>query len=272
MEMRMNPVHLPEALSFNYDELKAMIAEKVAVYEMAVYSPEQMAAAKADRAALNHLKTALNNERLRQEREYMRPFREFKAQVDELIKIIDAPVAAIDKQVKAFEERKREEKRQQIEELFAAAAFPVAVRLDQIFEQKWLNASVSMKAIQETIAARIEQVQNDLAVVRALPEYAFEAEAKYLSCLDLAAAVSEAHRRSDEAKRKAEWQAMKERVAAEAEARRQAAPAPATPAEPAAKPSAPSREWLRFRAYMTVDDARALRDFFLTRGIEFDTI
>lgn len=266
MELKMNPVTLPKPLTFNYDELKAALEEKVAMYEQAIYAPEQMAAAKADRAALNRLKKALNDERLSQERAYMAPFNQFKAQVGELIRIIDAPVAAIDKQVKAFEERKREEKRAQIEAYFTESAFPEGVTLDRVLDPRWLNASVTMKTIQDEIDARRKQIDTDLAVIRALPEYAFEAEETYLASLDLAKAVSEAHRRADEAKRRAEW---------EAELRRKTEQEPAGKAEvpaPEAMPEEPKRVWLSFRAHLTIDDARALKEFFLSRHVAYEQI
>lgn len=270
MELKMNPVTLPKPLTFNYDELKAALEEKVTAYEQAIYAPEQMAAAKADRAALNRLKKALNDERLSQERAYMAPFNQFKAQVNELIRIIDAPVAAIDKQVKAFEERKKAEKREQIEAYFNGCAFPEGVTLDRVLDPRWLNASAAMKAIQGEIDARRKQIDADLTVIRALPEYAFEAEETYLSSLDLAKAVSEAHRRADEAKRRAEWEAEVQRRRAEQEAARKAREAEA-PA-PEAKPEEPKRVWLSFRAHLTTDDARALKEFFLSRHVAYERI
>lgn len=281
MELKMNPVTLPKPLTFNYDELKAALEEKVTAYEQAIYAPEQMAAAKADRAALNRLKKALNDERLNQERACMAPFNQFKAQVNELIRIIDAPVAAIDKQVKAFEERKREEKQQQIEAYWAyvlqAEKVPAGICFRQIMDEKWLNASVSMATIKNSIDEKLDKASEDLAVIRALPEYAFEAEQTYISTLDLAKAVNEAHRRSDEAKRRAEWEAEMQRRKAEQEAAIKAkeaeAPAPQTTLNAEMKtPDEPKRVWLSFRANLTLDDAKALKEFFISRGIDFEKI
>lgn len=271
MELKMNPVALPKPLTFNYEELKASLAEKVSTYEQAIYAPEQMAAAKADRAALNRLKKALNDERLSQERAYMAPFNQFKAQVNELIRIIDAPVAAIDKQIKSYEERKREEKRDQIEAYFNGCAFPEGITLEKLFDQQWLNASVTMRVIQNEIDARRKQIDTDLAVIRALPEYAFEAEQTYLSTLDLARAVSEAHRLADIARRKSIFEAEMnlQRCKAEAEVQQQTAQAQATSAK---QPATSRKQWISFKARMTVEDAKALKNFFQSRVIEFEAL
>lgn len=282
MELRMNPVTLPEPITFNYEELKAALTEKVAVYEKAVYTEDQLIAAKADRANLNKLKKALNDERIRREREYMQPFSDFKAQIAEIIGIIDKPVAAIDKQIKRHEERKREEKQKAIEEFFNGCKWQTAVRLEQIFDPRWLNASYSMVTIKEDITLRMEQIVGDISAIRALPEYAFEAEAAYMTHLNLSKALAEANRLREVAAHKAEFEARKAEREAQAQkalAEQQAAtvakketvePEPAPAAEKPAEEA--QRHWLMFKAHLTVEDARALRAFFEGRGIEFEAV
>ena len=67
MELKVNEVQIPDAISFNYDELKQELAEKVSMYETMVYTEEQIKEAKADKASLNKLKKALNDERIKRE-------------------------------------------------------------------------------------------------------------------------------------------------------------------------------------------------------------
>ena len=110
MEFKVNEYQLPAELTFNYEELKQGLTEKVEMYKTLVYSEEQIKEAKADRASLNKLKSALNDERIRLEKEYMKPFNDFKSKVAEIIKIIDEPIAMIDTQVKGYEEKKKAEK------------------------------------------------------------------------------------------------------------------------------------------------------------------
>ena len=107
MEFKVNEYQLPDKLTFNYEELKQELTEKVNEYKTLIYSDEQIKEAKADRASLNKLKTALNDERIRREKEYMQPFNEFKSKVAEIIKIIDEPIALIDAQVKGYEDKKK---------------------------------------------------------------------------------------------------------------------------------------------------------------------
>lgn len=173
MELRMNDYQLPEAISFNFEELKAELESKAAVYASLVYTDENIKEAKADRASLNKLKKALNDERIRREKEYMVPFNQFKAQVNEIISIIDRPCAIIDKQVKEHEEKQKLIKLEQIKTLFMKFNF-AGFGFEQIYEDKWLNASVSLKSIEEAMLEKINRISNDIKTLENLSESALK--------------------------------------------------------------------------------------------------
>lgn len=272
MELKINEVALPAPITFNYEELKSELLHKVSVYETMVYTEDQVKEAKADRAALNRLKKALNDERIRQEKEYMQPFNTFKAQIAELVKIIDNSVSVVDKQVKEFDEKKKAEKLDAILEYFGIAlaaklpSVPLNHRL--VVDDKWLNASVSMKSIQEAIDAKLDQVAKDLAVVASLPSYAFEARECYVDTLDLAKAVSEAHRLQEQAEKKAAWEAEQQKRKEEA-----AAVKPSQILtninDPNDIENLPSRQWIGFQAFLSADEAKALGAWLGGNGIKY---
>lgn len=276
MELRIEPYQMPERPRFNYEELEGMIREKLAIYEAAVYTDDQIQQAKADRATLNHLKKALNDERLKQERAYMAGFDQFKKQVNDLIRLIDAPLSSIDKQVKAADERRKADKAKQIEaywgEVLQAEKVPAGICFRQIMDEKWLNASVSMATIKKAIDDKLTKAAEDLAVIRALPAYAFEAEETYLDTLDLARAVSEAHRLQEMAEKKAA------REAEELEKKRRYAEASMQPTpriEPAPvddQPTEPLREWVSFAALLTPEEAKALGQYMKANGIKYKAV
>ena len=290
MELRVNEVTIPEKISFNYEELKAELTEKVAFYETLVYTDDQVKDAKADRATLNKLKKTLNDERIRREKEYMQPFNEFKAQVNEIIGIIDKPIAVIDKQVKEFEDQKKANKQNAIEELFATIGFQNFVTLEKIWDPKWLNASVSMKSIEEQMRSRMYQIGDDVLTLHNLPEFGFEATEVYKQTLDINKAIKEAQRMAEIAKAKAEAEAKKKAAeeARKAEEERKAKEikeeqtviAPAEPNEQAVTPSEPvqsadstqERMVVRFEVLLTTEDAYALKEFFKSRSIAFKAI
>lgn len=290
MELRVNEVTIPEKISFNYEELKAELTEKVAFYETLVYTDDQVKDAKADRATLNKLKKTLNDERIRREKEYMQPFNEFKAQVNEIIGIIDKPIAVIDKQVKEFEDQKKAKKQKDIEELFAGMGFQSFVTLEKIWDPKWLNASTSMKSIEEQMRSRMYQIGDDVLTLHNLPEFGFEATEVYKQTLDINKAIKEAQRMAEITKAKADAEAKKKAAeeSRKAEEERKAKEikeeqtviVPPEPHEQAVTPPEPvqsadstqERMVVRFEVLLTTEDAYALKEFFKSRSIEFKAI
>lgn len=292
MQLKMNEYQLPERISFNHEELKAGIIEKVSFYETLVYTDENIGEAKKDRANLNKLKTALNDERIRLEKEYMLPFNEFKAKINEIIGIIDRPISVIDKQVKGFEEQKKAEKLEAVKELWNSMEHPEALTFEKVFKDKFLNASTSFKVIKQYFLDAITRYEEDIKTLQNLPEFSFEAIEVYKTSLDLSKAISEGQRLAAIQKRKEEAERQKaeqERIAAEqarlkaeAEEQKQEEQLPGQVSfndaesfdkciNPPAEES-PALEWVAFRALMTTEDALALKEFFQSRGIEFEQV
>lgn len=267
MELRITPYKPAEAPSFNYAEVKAGVEEKMALYAAAIYTDDQIKQAKADKAALNKLRKAMNDERIRLEREFMTPFNAFKSQVNEIIGIIDKPVAAIDRQVKDYEERKKAEKRAAIYDYWKESGAPEWLH---IIKPSWLNASYSMNTIKAEIDASIEQAEKQLAVIRKLPEYAFEAEEHYKANHSLDAAISEAYRLQEQAARKAALEAQQAAKAAE-EAATIRNPQRVDP-EPVNPPAEPKREWIAFQALLSTEEARALGQYMKFNGIQYKAV
>jgi len=283
IELNVTEVAIPDSIVFNYDEIKMQLAETMQKYENVVYTADNMKQAKADKANLNKLKKALNDERIRREREYMKPFTDFKAKINELISLIDKPTALIDKQVKEYEETKKKEKRAEIEKIFAKYEFPEFVSLDGIFNKVWLNATCSMKSVEDDLKGLKCKINEEIDTISRLPEFSFEAMETYKMSLSLTAAITEGKRLADIQRRKEE--AEKARAAAEeaarAEAERKAAEEAAKASEqpeqipmpePAKQQAAPSTQWIRFMANLTLEQAKELRVFFESRNIEYKAI
>lgn len=286
MEMKViiDEYQLPQELKFNFEELKTELQAKAKEYEVMTYTEEQLTEAKKDRANLNKLKKALNDERIRREKEYMQPFNEFKSKINEIIAIIDKPVAMIDAQVKNYEEKKKEEKQEAINALFAAKEFPEWITVGQIQDKSWLNATTSMKQIDDNMTGWKNRIETEQKTIESLPEFAFEAMEIYKTTLDMAKAIAEGQRLADIQRRKKEAEAAAEKMRAEAEARRKeeearkaAEQAGADMAEGYAagvkeQPYGMAGAWIKFEAYLTIPQAQALREFFIKNGIEFRAI
>ena len=277
MEFKVNEYQLPDKLTFNYEELKCELQEKVSHYETLVYTDDQIKEAKADRASLNKLKAALNDERIRREKEYMIPFNDFKTKVNEIIGIIDKPISVIDRQVKEYEDKKKAEKLESVKKLWEETEKPEGLTFENVFDEKMLNASYNMAHVKQKFADDIKRFERDLETLANLPEFGFEATEVYKTTLDINKAISEAQRMSQIQKAKAEAEAKKaeyERTQAAKLAEQMAVEEQETASKmEQVEPQIPQKKnWVRLAAFMTRDEAYELKKFFDDRAIEFKAI
>lgn len=298
-ELRISPIKTGEINIENYDEAKAYIMDKVETYKNAYYSEDQKGLAKDDRARLNKLKKAISDMRITKKKEYLEPFNDFEEKMKELAGLTDEALEQIDSQVKAFDEKRKAEKQKAIEELFSQIGFQNFVTLEKIQDPKWLNASTSMKSIEDQMKSKMYEIGNGVLTLSQLPEFGFEATEVFKETLDINKAISEAKRMSEIAKAKAEAEARRKaaeeaRKAAE-EARRKAEeerkaqeraaeeqraamaqamtpPEDAQPAPVEESQPEPQKMVVKFEVELTTDDAAALREFFQSRNITFRAI
>lgn len=281
MQLKVQTPTFPEVIEFNFDEIKQEVTKKASDYMNLVYSEEQIQDAKKDRAALNKFVKALSDERIKIKKECMKPYEDFERKIKELDGIVNAAIQNIDSQVKGYEEKKKQEKKEAIQKFWneTEIALPIPLKLEQIFNQSWLNASVSMKSIQTEIKETLAKIESDLATLHNLPEFSFEAIEEYKTSLNLSKAIQEGQRLADIQRRKQEQEAEQERLRienAQARARVEAQQKEVVKSIDEIKGSQPImdevREWVSFQAYMTEEQALQLKNFFDCRGIEFKQI
>lgn len=277
MELRIEPVTMPEVIEFNFEELKEQVTKKVAMYKNLVYTDDQVKEAKADRAALNKFVKSLSDERIRVKKQCLKPYEEFESKINELTAIVNEPIQLIDKQVKEYEEKQKAEKLESIKELFATIGFQSFVKLENIFDQKWLNAGTSMKKIEDFMNEKKFQIGNDVLAINRLPEFSFEAMETYKQTLDLSKAIQEGQRLADIAKWKAEHEAELARQQAERKVVEQSADQKRDAEAPQQSDvvqvdQKQDKQWIRFAALLSTEDAIALKAFFTSQNIEFKAI
>lgn len=279
MELKIAQVEIPEIIDFNYEELKNEISAKAHEYEVMVYTDDKIKEAKADKAALNKLKKTLNDERIKQEKEYMKPFEEFKNRVNEIIGIVDKPIAVIDTQVKEYESRKQQEKKRSIEDIWSELEKPEFITLGMIWNPKWLNSTFSIKKVCEEMQERLDGIRADITTLKNLDEFSFEALEHYKTTLDLGESIAEGQRLAAIQKAKEEFARKKaeeaKRAAQEAEKPifdSTAAEIPYQKPERMVEPPVPSEsegQWIAFKAFLTVEQAIKLKQFFDDNNITF---
>jgi len=276
MELIIKKTTFPEAIEFNYEELKQEIVATSAKYANMVYTDETMKEAKADRAKLNKFCDALSAERIKVKKKCLEPYDDFEKKIKELTGIVGEPIREIDDQVKAYEQKQKEEKKAQIEEIWETekSELTADIPLAKIWDEKWLNTSTSIKKVKEDIRDAIGKINTDLKTLGMLPDFAFEAKEYYLRTLDITAAITEGKRLADIQARKQAYEAEQARIKAEEEAR-QPEPQPVQAAEAieeAPQTVEPDRQWYNFSAFLSIDEAQRLGNFCRNSNIKLKRI
>lgn len=237
---------LPSEIGFNFEELKAELAERLEHYNGLIVTEDGIKEAKADRAKLNKLRTAIDTRRKDIKKEYMRPYSEFEGRIKELTLLIDEPIKAIDTQLESYDERRKEAKKERVAQDYEKL-IPFAVKeiipLERIMDQKWLNATTTMKSVGEDLEAWAKRVNADLMALDTVEEgYRAAVREKYIATLDISEAMAhmdslkaaeEAFRAREEAKKAKEEAevAPKVETATEAESEPQTEAAETAPEE-----------------------------------------
>lgn len=255
---------------FNYEELKAGLSTALADYKGKTYDESMLAEAKADTANLNKLKKALNDERIFRKKELEAPFKVFEDQVKELCGMIDEATSGIKAQLDTYEQKRIEEKRTAIRELFSEIASEYDaldfIVLDKIYNSKWENKTTTDKAIATEITEAFEKAIKDLEVIAQMPNFSFEAKEVYKRTLDLNQAIAEGKRMSDiaEAKRQAALRKAQEEI----EARKHIEELNNLPKEEPAPVVTEKVYDLTFKCSITKPQAFALKQFCDENGIK----
>lgn len=280
MELMIRPaeVTIPQAIE-NFEELKAELEPKMQQYASLVVSEDGISAAKKDKAELNKLRTAVEDQRKAVKKQCLELQTTFEAQCRELVGMIDKPIAAIDGQIRSFEEKKKQDKHDELAAYFAEVNELSFVRLEDVLDPKWANATAKLDKLKEGIAQRVAQISrdfaeikelyNDSALLTAILDRFAETKSK-AEALSYAAVLEkrEQQRREEEAGR-----AELERIRQEKEAARQAetiVEKAYTPPETVTKTTAQSEPLLGgcFAIKCTRQQLAALRQYMKEQGIE----
>lgn len=207
-------------ITFNFEELKTGLSERLQKYQNLVYSDANIAEAKADRALLNKLKEAMEKRRIEIKKQCEAPYKAFEGKIKELVGMVEKPINEIDKQVKSFEQIKKEEKKAGIKQFYEDRVGDLKglVPFAKVFREEMLNTSFTEKKIQKEIMDLFIKVEGDLQAISNLnSEHELQIKDKYLQNYDLSAALLEKANLEEKAAKIAEYNRKKAEEKAEAE-------------------------------------------------------
>lgn len=282
----------------NFDEVKASIIAEVQPFQGLVFEDSDIGRAKETAAMLNKMVAAIEDKRKLTKKKWLEPYNEFEAKAKELVMVIEKPMDAIKDQISAYTERKRAEKREQVEAEIGSrlgeldASEQAYIRECGIgFNDRWLNATYSMSQIQKDVAEQIATIRKDVENLRGLcgddGELLTALLDEYQRTKDMPAVFAAQKRiiaRREAVKAMAEAKAAEEaRLKAEAEAQ-EAAESTEEPVDESVPdeqadgplqerertPSRPSdgRVVVRFEVAGTLDEIRSIVAFMNRLGVE----
>lgn len=179
----------------NFDALEEQLDKKLDEYRGAVFTEDTKTIAKAEIASLRRLKKDIEDGRKTVKKKWMEPYDAFDKRMKILSTKVDEPINAINEQVQAFEEKRRQEKREEIHRMYEDCVSEYEesrefIVLDKLYDPKWENASVSMKSIKKDIAEKMSAIQTAVSSIKAMrSDKELDALALYKRTLNLNDAI-----------------------------------------------------------------------------------
>jgi hypothetical protein len=272
-------------IRFNKEEIIGELKNRLGKYEGRHYDEHEIKEAKADRARLNKFKEAIEERRKEIKRKCLEPYERFEIEVKEVLEYVEKPIKAIDEQIKGYEEKGREEKREEIEEHYdndsvSSPEIRKLLPLEKIFNEKWLNATYKIGDIRIEIFKSIEKFMKGLEVITSLKtEYEGQIKDKYIETLDLTAALAEKTRLEEQKKRLEEVEASKIQASRTQVSKVQGSKTQgAINLQPPIKSGEDGNERqerrieVSFRVRATERQLKGLKTFLIGNGIEYEKI
>ena len=176
----------------NLEQIKGYVLGVVAKYQNASYTDEQMKLAKADRAELRHLKEDIDTKRKQVKAAWNAPYLAFETKIKEITALIDEPVALIDGQIKEWEEMRKAERRNKLEDVFNRFnQFGALISFESMVEPEMLKMSTTDSKATTLLTRKMEKVTEEMAQLESVvdPQFRTECVAVYTQTLNLAQAI-----------------------------------------------------------------------------------
>lgn len=156
----------------NKDVLDQAVDEFISKYENIVVTEETLKDAKNSKAQVNALKKALDDKRKEQKRIYNKPLNAFENEIKAYIEKLNNVYQSINDGVKFFEDKQRDERKQNVQAMIIEVAEANAVDPETVEIQKqWLLKSATKGKIMEEIVEAVQKQKRINKDVQAIQEY-----------------------------------------------------------------------------------------------------
>ena len=160
----------------NFESLKETLQEYTRQYIGAQFDCEDKESRKLAKdicADLRKMKATIEDKRKEIKKSCLEPYNVLEKKCKELTAMIDKTTDGIGQQLNAYEAERQARKREQIEKAFntlVSGKLEGYVTLDEIFDKKWLNATVTIGSITEVMSLTLATYTDQLETIRKMPE------------------------------------------------------------------------------------------------------
>ena len=192
---------VPEIQVPNYEDLLSRLTEEMEAYRNYQVTEDNIPQAKKVKANLNNLTKQIEDERKRVKKIYETPLKEFEAKAKTLSGMVKEVSDEIKVQLDKFEAERQQRKLSWCREKWIELGGETARLIDytKVHKPSWVNASTPTAKIEEEMQSALRQITANIDMLRAmnLPE-GDRILGKYLTTLDINAALAERQRISEE--------------------------------------------------------------------------
>ncbi|KMW23720.1 DUF1351 domain-containing protein [Enterocloster citroniae] len=177
----------------NFDEIEKQLAADMCQYDGIIFTEDTKTDAKKKVAELRKLKKSIEDSRKEVKAQWMEPYNQFEARVKQVAALVDKPINHINGQVEEFEAKRLKERQTEIEQIYTEEIGDMAdfLPLYRLQEDKWGNASTSIKSIRKSMSETIANTRAGKAAIEAMQSDAVpDALRKFQATLSLPDALA----------------------------------------------------------------------------------
>lgn len=158
------------AVTCDFEGMRTQLDAYCKEYEGVVFTEDTKTDAKKTVANLRKDQKEWLNRIKDAKAEYMKPWDAFAEKANELARMFDKPICAINEQIDAFEEGRKKEKDERINEIYAEMVVEKDILeylpLTRVYNEKWLNATYTEKQIKDDILSAKVNVKTGLDTIK----------------------------------------------------------------------------------------------------------
>ena len=152
-------------IEINFEELKQQLKDRISIYDNLELNEDNIKVINDSKRDLKKLFDAVEIKRKELKKALAEPYNQLEAKIKELETLINEPLNKADSFLKEIEERRKENKKKEIEEYFKKVNNNEYIKFEDIFTSDMLNKTKTMKEIKSIIDSFVKKVENDLLVI-----------------------------------------------------------------------------------------------------------